>query len=275
MNKKVAIILFSAISILLIAFFAYKDVIYQEGDPLPVIKGIVQLNSKSYAIIKDNPLKFITKANDKSELFSFIEKENNVKFTDQMGAGYIFDGPDKNVILISKQYTRFYQVWKYTETKKGSSESNWLIDDGVSGNYENVNSFLYINDEYGFIFSLPESWKNFSTVDSQWNGLPIDSPDPEKNKISGPIINIRHPKWTKENMRQDIPIMIFTNEQWQLIEDEKLILGAAPIPPSELGRNKSYIFALPARYNYAFLEGFEEVEKILNNKPLLTFDTSN
>jgi len=261
MNKKVAIIFFSAISILLIAFFTYKDVIYQEGDPLPVIKGIVQLNSKSYAKISDNPLKFITKTNDKSELFSYIEKENNVKFTDQMGAGYIFNGPDKNVILISKHYTRFYQVWKYTETIKDSNEE--------------INSILYNNDEYGFVFSLPEGWKNFSIVDSQWNGLPLDSPDPEKNKISGPIINIRHPKWTKENMRQDIPIMIFTNEQWQLIEDEKLSLGAAPIPPSELGRNKSYIFALPARYNYAFLEGFEEVEKILNNKPLLTFDISN
>lgn len=383
MIKKVTIILFLLISIMLIFFLAYKDIIYQEGDPLPVIKGIIQLNSKSYAKISDDPIKFITKTNDKNELFDYIEKENNVKFEEQLGAGYIFDGPEKNVILISNQYTRFYQVWKYAETKKDKTEqieklindfgkklqsvsllapedvlaasmdenykeyltpelltkwkqdpqdalgrlvsSPWLdrieilktikindseytviaeimeitsveagtdkiaakrpvnlkvkdfegkylIEDGVAGNYEEANSILYINEEYGFVFPLPESWKNFSIVKSQWEGIPLDSSDPDKNKINGPIINIRHPKWTAENMHQDIPIMIFTHEQWQLIENEKLSLGAAPIPPSELGRNKSYIFALPARYNYAFLEGFEEVEKILLNNPLLAFD---
>lgn len=122
MNKKLTIIFFSLISIMLIAFFACKDVIYQEGNPLPVIKGIVQLNSKSYAVISNDPLKFITKTNNKSELFNYIEKENNVKFEEQLGAGYIFDGPDKYVILISKQYSRFYQVWKYTDTKKDSNE---------------------------------------------------------------------------------------------------------------------------------------------------------
>jgi hypothetical protein len=35
-----------------------------------------------------------------------------------------------------------------------------------------------------------------------------------------------------------------------------------------LGRNNRYVFALPARYNFAFPEGYEEVEKILESKPL-------
>lgn len=79
---------------------------------------------------------------------------------------------------------------------------------------------------------------------------------------------IRHPLWTSDKPYQDIPIMIFTHGQWDLIQDEKLSLGAAPIGPKELGRNDNYIFALPARYNYAFLLGYEEVENILESNPL-------
>jgi hypothetical protein len=49
-------------------------------------------------------------------------------------------------------------------------------------------------------------------------------------------------------------------------------IGAAPINPKELGRNNNYVFALPARYNFAFPEGFEEVNNIIENNPLKTFN---
>lgn len=64
--------------------------------------------------------------------------------------------------------------------------------------------------------------------------------------------------------------MIFTLAQWNSLKEEKFHIGAAPIGPSELGRNNGYVLALPARYNYAFTTGYEEVEQILNNKPLKT-----
>ena len=85
------------------------------------------------------------------------------------------------------------------------------------------------------------------------------------------VISIRHPLWTKEDPRQDIPIMVFTRRQWALVEQEKLIVSAAPFPPSELGKNSENVFALPARYNYGLLTGFEEVEKIMQGKPLHPF----
>ena len=65
--------------------------------------------------------------------------------------------------------------------------------------------------------------------------------------------------------------MIFTIEQWNELQQEKFHIGAAPIGPMELGRNSKYVFALPARYNFAFLPGFEEVEEILENNPLKAF----
>jgi hypothetical protein len=72
--------------------------------------------------------------------------------------------------------------------------------------------------------------------------------------------------------RQDIPIMIFTIEQWNMLQEDKFHIGAAPVGPSEFGRNNKYVFALPARYNYAFLKGYEEVEKILKENPLKPFN---
>ena len=49
-------------------------------------------------------------------------------------------------------------------------------------------------------------------------------------------------------------------------------IGAAPLDPTELGRNNEYVFALPARYNYDFLLGYEEVAEILEGGPLQATD---
>lgn len=131
----------------------------------------------------------------------------------------------------------------------------------------------YNNSQYGFSFSLPQSWKGYSVISDKWIGQSLDNQDSQElsTQTEGPEIIIRHPLWTSLVPRQDIPIMIFTLAQWDLVQQEKLSLGAAPIPPSELGRNTRYVFALPARYNFAFPFGFEEVVKILEGKPLRAF----
>ena len=91
--------------------------------------------------------------------------------------------------------------------------------------------------------------------------------------MKGPLISIRHPLWTEADPRQDIPIMIFTKAQWRLIEEGKLIVSAAPIRPSEPGRNIKYVFALPPRFNYAFIAGWQEVDDIIQRHPLRTLPT--
>ena len=144
------------------------------------------------------------------------------------------------------------------------------IDDGNPQEEENNDKeeLVYTNKEFGFNFALPLSWEGYTIVEDKWEGVGIAN---EELKESGKILNIRHPEWTEENPRQDIPIMIFTLDQWKLIEKEELSVGAAPIPPKKLGENDEYVFALPARYNFAFPTGFEEVEDILENNPLEAF----
>ncbi len=135
-------------------------------------------------------------------------------------------------------------------------------------------SVVYTNKKYHFRFSLPESWRGYSTVVTEWEGgeggtyqAGEPMPPPEK----GPCILIVHPLSTKSNPRQSIPIMIFTKAQWELVEAGKLILSAAPVGPGELGRSARYVFALPPRYNYGDIDGREEVDKIIQGHPLQTF----
>ncbi|MGB9695072.1 MAG: Ser-Thr-rich GPI-anchored membrane family protein [Caldisericaceae bacterium] len=130
---------------------------------------------------------------------------------------------------------------------------------------------VYTNSQYGFSFSLPASWKGYSIVNSQWTGYPNNSQGGQGTEINGPEILIRNPKWTVSDPYQDIPIMVFTIDQWNLVEQEKLSVSAAPIGPTELGRNNKYVFALPARYNFAYPTGWQEVDQILKGNPLKAF----
>jgi predicted small lipoprotein YifL len=127
---------------------------------------------------------------------------------------------------------------------------------------------VYRNTDYGFTFDLPESWENYTIITDEWEGLAADGSAGEKTVRTGPEISIRHPAWTEETPRQDIPILVFTLAQWDELGQDKFHIGAAPIGPSELGRNSKYVFALPARYNFAFPEGYEEVEGLLQTNPL-------
>ncbi len=95
------------------------NAIFQEGNPLLVFKGILQLNdSKTYVKIKDNPVTYITKTNNVDDLFSYIEESDNVRYKEQMGSGHIFEDGNKIVILDSRQYSRHWQVWTYNRKYK-------------------------------------------------------------------------------------------------------------------------------------------------------------
>lgn len=148
-------------------------------------------------------------------------------------------------------------------TGPGTPESP--ISSPADADSADSDSIVYKNTQYGFRFTLPAGWKGYSIITGNWEGYDVES---GRITESGPMISIRHPQWTSQNPRQDIPVMVFTIDQWNLLQKEAFHIGAAPMGPSELGRNDSYVFALPARYNYAFPTGYEEVEKILENHPL-------
>jgi len=126
------------------------------------------------------------------------------------------------------------------------------------------------NTRYGFSFFLPESWKGYQVLWSEWEGDVLNDDGSVARTFRGPELKIRHPKWTQQNPWEDMPIMIFTIAQW----NQHPNVSAAPFDPGEIGRNKKYVFAVPPRWNYDFSEGWEEAQKILNSESLRTFSPS-
>jgi hypothetical protein len=148
-------------------------------------------------------------------------------------------------------------VHSATSTPPGQAEQNPSAGPSTE-------AIVYKNTKYGFSFALPDGWKGYSILTSTW-----ESGDPKKGSVErGAVITIRHPTWTKENPRQDIPIMVFTLAQWTSIERGDLSVSAAGFGPSELGRNRKYVFALPPRFNEENVPGVQEVNQILQHDPL-------
>ncbi len=135
----------------------------------------------------------------------------------------------------------------------------------------------YRNDTFGFAVALPQSWQGYTINHIKEDMYDITGKTKTNNGVvdSFQIIEIHHPLENPQNPRQAIPVMVFTLNQWTHVQKEEWSVGAAPIPPSELGRNSTYVMALPARYNYAYKTGWEEVQQILDRKPLTTFELGN
>ena len=126
----------------------------------------------------------------------------------------------------------------------------------------------YSNTEYGFEFTLPTSWEGYTIMTEDWQGIALTGEKQGEVIETGIKLMIRHPEWTEDNPRQDIPIMVFTLDQWDKVSKEEIAVSAAPLGPTELGRNEGYVFALPPRYNFAFPTGYEEVDQILQGGAL-------
>ncbi|MES2059997.1 MAG: hypothetical protein V4438_03125 [Patescibacteria group bacterium] len=118
----------------------------------------------------------------------------------------------------------------------------------------------YKNDEYGFQLEFSDSWKGFSVYTGSWEGRLIDG----NTQYTGPLLIFRNPNTTATEVWQNIPIMVFTHEVWNLVVQEKVAVSAAPIGPAKIGENSKYVFATPPRwYGFTDAKGFEEAVNIV------------
>jgi hypothetical protein len=130
---------------------------------------------------------------------------------------------------------------------------------------------LYKNTHFGFCLHLPADWKGYTVIEQTWSGeVYEEGGDRDKPKVeSGPELLIRNLNWSKDDPWQDIPIMIFNAAQWKLVDREELVVSAAPIGPSDIGRNKGYVFALPPRWiGFTDAKGQEELQSLMSQHPL-------
>jgi membrane-bound inhibitor of C-type lysozyme len=166
-----------------------------------------------------------------------------------------------------------FVFWNVGDSASIQEQGTTTFVDCVTGANTSTStaSIIYTNNEFGFNFTLPASWLGYSIITNQWQGYAVSDTQGQVLYAQDPEISIRNPFWTAVNPYQDIPIMVFTLAQWNDLQADKFHIGAAPIGPSELGRNAKYVFALPARYNFAFPTGYEEVDQIIQSQPLKSF----
>lgn len=152
---------------------------------------------------------------------------------------------------------------------QGSNEAPQKVNGDKEKETKNTpKQLVYENERYGFSFSLPLSWKGYRILVEQWTGNVMDERGASERSLSGPLIKIRNPLWTEKDPYQDIPILVFTQSEWKLIESESLVVSGAPIGPMEIGRNATYVFALPPRYNFGDAKGQDEVSDIVEHSPI-------
>jgi hypothetical protein len=121
----------------------------------------------------------------------------------------------------------------------------------------------YKNTELGFGMIFPDSWRGYTVVSQTWQGNAVDNFD---QKYSGPEIVFKNPQTTPQQSYQDIPMMVFTKDQWSMVSGNNptVAISAAPIGPAEVGQNAKYVFATPPRW-YGFTDaiGFQEAVDIV------------
>jgi len=123
-DKKIFLILSLLIlAIGLLALF-YSPVLFQEGNPWPQLKGIVQLNLGNENVVKldigEN--KYITK-NDNPEIIKSFMGDKGYEFTEQMGSGYLFKSvTGASAVATHRYYSRYYSLWTIAEQTNESVE---------------------------------------------------------------------------------------------------------------------------------------------------------
>lgn len=116
-NKKVLLITSLAILVLGVFMFFYSNIIFQEGNPWPQIKGIAELifDNKDIAKLDIGENKYIAKS-DNPEIIKSFMKNKGYDFTEQMGSGYFFKSPaGTSAVAIHRYYSRFYSLWTISE----------------------------------------------------------------------------------------------------------------------------------------------------------------
>jgi len=152
----------------------------------------------------------------------------------------------------------------YLPTRFGMANDGWLGYDEVNNHilpchpiqplWTKMVNAIYTNEQYGFTFTVPPSWKGYKIIYQRCNST--DMP----NCVSE--ITIRHPKWTAEHPRE-IPIIVLTFSQAEAFENQSQLFRG------ELGRNRQYVFALPPYYDFA--QGLDAVQQALGGNLLCSF----
>lgn len=125
-------------------------------------------------------------------------------------------------------------------------------------------SLRYRDPRSGFTFSLPASWQGYSVMTQPWEGQTYSpATDSLVAAERGPMIVLRHPQWKTGDPCQDIPVLVFTREQWAAYRQGRFEVGAGGFQ-FEIGHNLKFVFTISTRYNADdSVPGWQEADQIV------------
>ncbi len=101
-------------AIIFLGFLSRWPLIFQEGNPWPLLKGIANLHAGRQELVRlDFPgEQYLSRGNDTEAIKSFLESRG-YDFVEQMGAGYIFESATgSRALAVHRYYSRHYSLWK-------------------------------------------------------------------------------------------------------------------------------------------------------------------
>ena len=112
MKRTIIIICTFVLLVITVFVFSYRHVVFQEGNPLPFLGGIIKLTFTKSEVIKvsEKPELFIEKSKSNHQSFIRLMAREGYVFNDQIGAGLIFEKDGSKVIAITSMFTRYYEV---------------------------------------------------------------------------------------------------------------------------------------------------------------------
>lgn len=106
------------IAIFILVVLLYRPVIFQEGNPMPLVNGIMRLNftQDKIVVLNMDGDRYLTKSNNGQEVIKSYMQDKGYAFTEQMGSGYFFKSlTEQSAVATHKYYSRFYSLWNITE----------------------------------------------------------------------------------------------------------------------------------------------------------------
>jgi len=101
------------VAVLALIFLLYQPIIFQEGNPWPLVEGIIRLNFTQDKIARLDMAgeKYLTKDKNGRESLAGLLNGQGYEFFDQLGAGYVFKDKDGDTLVAThRYYSHFYSI---------------------------------------------------------------------------------------------------------------------------------------------------------------------
>ena len=97
--------------LLLLSGLYAAPLIQQEGNPLPIVRAILSVELTANSIAPITELKLLQKTGENEPLNEFLASYG-FEQRDQLGSAYIYEDGDRQLVVISRMYSRRYIIYE-------------------------------------------------------------------------------------------------------------------------------------------------------------------